>query len=52
MGKEITQRKIKHVIKWKVDSYRTDKRTGAFSPVKPSRYVQYTYDELDRQFPN
>ncbi|MFI8496492.1 hypothetical protein ACIGC1_27260 [Peribacillus butanolivorans] len=35
----------------KVDRYRTDKRTGAISPVKPSRYVQYAYDELERQIP-
>ncbi|MGW6383228.1 hypothetical protein [Peribacillus butanolivorans] len=45
------ERKTQHLIKWKVDRYRTDKRTGAISPVKPSRYVQYAYDELDRQFP-
>lgn len=51
MENEKKERKIKHLIKWKVDSYRTDKRTGAFSPVKPSRYLQYSYDELDRQFP-
>ncbi|AXN40663.1 hypothetical protein [Peribacillus butanolivorans] len=51
MEKEKKERKIKHLIKWKVDRYRTDKRTGAISPVKPSRYVQYAYDELERQFP-
>ncbi|MCO0600642.1 hypothetical protein NGI46_25240 [Peribacillus butanolivorans] len=34
----------------KVDRYRTDKRTGVIRPVKPSRYVQYAYDELERNF--
>ncbi|MEK4535617.1 hypothetical protein NST21_09705 [Peribacillus sp. FSL K6-1552] len=33
------------------DRYRTDKRRGAISPVEPSLYVQYAYDELERQFP-
>jgi hypothetical protein len=50
MGKEKTERKIKYVIKWKVNSYRKDQRTGAISPVKPSRYLQYAYDELECQF--
>lgn len=44
-------RKMKHVIKWTVNPYRKDKRTGAISPVKTSRYLQYAYDELERQFP-
>ncbi|MCY9003298.1 hypothetical protein [Peribacillus frigoritolerans] len=51
MENEKKERKMKHVIKWKVDRYRTDKRTGVISPVEPSRYVQYAYDELERQFP-
>ncbi|ULM98794.1 hypothetical protein L8956_08950 [Peribacillus frigoritolerans] len=51
MDNEKKERKMKHVIKWKVDRYRTDKRTGVISPVEPSRYVQYVYDELERQFP-
>ena len=48
---EKKKEKCKHLIKWKVDRYRTDKRTGAISPVEPSRYVQYAYDELERQIP-
>ncbi|MEV5038845.1 hypothetical protein MRBLBA21_003745 [Peribacillus frigoritolerans] len=51
MDNKKKERKMKHVIKWKVDRYRTDKRTGVISPVVPSRYVQYAYDELERQFP-
>jgi hypothetical protein len=44
-------RKMKHVIKWTVNPYRKDKRTGAISPIETSRYLQYAYDELERQFP-
>ncbi|MFJ7932293.1 hypothetical protein [Peribacillus sp. NPDC096448] len=39
------------MMKRQVNPYRMDKRTGALSPVKPSRYVQYAYDKPERQFP-
>ncbi|MFD9627720.1 hypothetical protein [Peribacillus muralis] len=45
------EKKMKHVIKWTVNPYRKDKRTGAIHPIQTSRYQQYAYDELDCQFP-
>lgn len=43
-------RKMNHVIKWTVNPYRKDKRTGVISPVPLSEYGKYTMDEIENQF--
>ncbi len=32
-------------IIWKISRYRKDKRTGAISPIKPSKYFEYLANE-------
>lgn len=43
-------KKMIHTIRWVVNEYRSDKRTGVISPIQTSRYLQYAYDELNKQF--
>lgn len=50
MKKPKATRKMTHVIKWTVNPYRKDKRTGAISPVQLSKYGKYAMDEIDNQF--
>lgn len=36
------------IIKWKISKYRKDKRHGAISPIKPSKYYKYLLEGVDR----
>lgn len=39
-------RKMQYKLKWSVNKYRRDKRTGVISPVKRSEYVQQLFDNV------
>ena len=38
-------KKQTYTIKWRVSKYRKDKRVGAISPIKPSRYAKYLMEK-------
>ncbi|WLR50048.1 hypothetical protein LC040_12215 [Bacillus tianshenii] len=41
---------MKYIIRWKVNQYRQDKRTGVLQPVHRSKYLQYLFNVEEKRF--
>ncbi len=45
-----TNRKMNYRMRWVVNPYRKDKRTGAIDPSIMDRYTKYNFDQIHKEW--